>query len=127
MRSVFEFSDGNKMVNATQMIKAFPSKRINDFLRINSTKEYILLLEERYGNSRIAPQKEVLRVVKGGDAKDNLQGTWMDERLALKFAAWLHRPFEMWVYDHIHELLSTGETKIERPASNVLKSLRLIR
>lgn len=29
----FEFEDSNKMVNATEMIKAFPEKRMNNFLR----------------------------------------------------------------------------------------------
>lgn len=62
-------------------------------LRLKETKEYIQLLEERYGNSHIA-NREVLRVVKGGDAAEGLQGTWMDEKLALKFAAWLSPRFE---------------------------------
>lgn len=48
----FEFSDGNKMINATQMAKPF-GKRINNFLRMKSTKDYILLLESRYANQRI--------------------------------------------------------------------------
>jgi hypothetical protein len=70
----FEFADGNKMINATEMAKPF-SKRVNDFLRLQSTKEFIALLENRYGNSRIGFQKEVLRVVKGGDAYNSIQGT----------------------------------------------------
>lgn len=41
-----------------------------------------------------------------------LQGTWMDEKLALKFAAWLSPYFELWVYDRIEELLLTGRTEI---------------
>ncbi len=43
----FKFSDGNKLINATEMAKPF-GKRINNFLRQKSTQEYILLLEERY-------------------------------------------------------------------------------
>ncbi|MEM9849080.1 MAG: KilA-N domain-containing protein [Bacteroidota bacterium] len=55
----FEFTDGNKMINATEMVKVFPNKKINDFLRLKSTEEYVLLLEERYGNSRIADNQPV--------------------------------------------------------------------
>lgn len=77
----FEFADGNKMVNATQMAQPFKGKMVAGFLRLKGTKEYIQLLEERYGNSHIA-NREVLRVVKGGDAAEGLQGTWMDEKLA---------------------------------------------
>jgi hypothetical protein len=72
----FEFADGNKMINATQMAKVF-GKRINNFLRLPFTKEYILLLEKRYvdviynrksdmfrdANTRNGNKIEILRVV----------------------------------------------------------------
>ena len=54
----FEFADGNKMINATEMAKPFKGKLVADFLRLKSTQEYIALLEERYGNSHIAPPRE---------------------------------------------------------------------
>lgn len=122
----FEFSDGNKMINATEMIKAFPSKRINNFLRTQQSKDYILLLESRYAKKRNGENREVLRVVQGGTPE--LQGTWMDEKLALKFAAWLSPAFELWVYDRIQELLTTGKTEIptHRPPSDIISALRLI-
>ncbi|MEM6338428.1 MAG: KilA-N domain-containing protein [Pseudomonadota bacterium] len=123
----FEFSDGSRMINATEMIKAFPEKRINNFLRTKQTQQYILILQDRYAKKRIAdnqPIREVLRVVKGGLDQ---QGTWMDEILALKFAAWLSPYFELWVYDRIHELLTTGRTELKQtPSSNIVKSIRLI-
>ncbi|GJM34787.1 MAG: hypothetical protein DHS20C18_37880 [Saprospiraceae bacterium] len=71
----FEFSDGNKMINATEMAKPFKGKLVADFLRLKSTKEYIILLNERYGNSHIAHERETLQVIKGGDAAESLQGT----------------------------------------------------
>lgn len=120
----FEFSDGNKMINATEMLKAFPSKRMDNFLRLRGTKDYILLLESRYADVR---EREVLRVIKGGVPE--LQGTWMTELLALKFATWLDPRFELWVFDRILELLSTGKTELQQTptsASNVIKSIRLI-
>lgn len=121
----FEFSDGHKMINATEMIKAFPSKRMNNFLRRQQTKDYILVLQKRYAKKRIEGEKQVLRVVKGGER--GLQGTWMDEMLALKFAAWLSPDFEVWVYHKIHELLTTGKTELEtRPSQNIIRSIRLI-
>lgn len=122
----FEFEDGNNMINATEMAKPF-KKLVADFLRLKNTKEYIGILEnDRYGNSHIAKKKEILRVVKGG-ANLDLQGTWMNEKLALKFASWLAPQFEAWVYDRIHELLKTGKTEIENtPAQSIIKSLRLI-
>ena len=112
------------MVNATQMARPF-GKRINNFLRLPRTQDYIVLLKSRYAYMRNEKNKEVLRVIQGGTPE--LQGTWMDEKLALKFAAWLSPEFELWVYDRIHELLTTGKTELSiSPAQNIIKSLRLI-
>ncbi len=122
---IFEFSDGNKMINATQMAKPF-GKRVSNFLQNKETKEYISLLESRYWNSSIGSKRAVLRIVKGGNEKD-AQGTWMDEKLALKFAAWLAPVFELWVYDRIEELLKTGTTSITfHRDKNIFKTLRLL-
>lgn len=117
----FEFADGTKMVNATEMAKPF-KKRIDNYLRLKSTKDYILLLESRYSDVR---EREVLRIVQGGTPE--LQGTWFDEKLALKFAAWLSPEFELWVYDKIEELLKTGITQLEeRPATDLIRAIRMI-
>lgn len=72
----FEFKDGNKMINATEMAKSFPSKRINNFVRTQHTKDYILLLESLYAKKRNGENREILRIVQGGTPE--LQGTWMD-------------------------------------------------
>lgn len=120
----FEFEDGNKMINATEMAKPF-RKLVGHFLALKGSKDYILLLESRYRDSDNGVNKEVLRVVQGGTPE--LQGTWMDEKLALKFAAWLSPEFELWVYDKIEELLKTGKTELEiRPSQSIIKSIRLI-
>ncbi len=120
----FEFSDGNKMVNATEMAKPF-GKLVGNFLRLKETKEFISLLERRYSDVNIA--RDVLRVVKGGDAKEGLQGTWMDEKLALKFSAWLSPMFELWVYDRIQELLLSGKTEVKGfSPSGIIKGLRMV-
>ena len=51
----------------------------------------------------------------------------MDEKLALKFAAWLSPRFELWVYDRIQELITTGETRLKGiPPSGFAATLRLL-
>lgn len=122
----FDFGEGQKMVNATQMAKPF-DKPVSGFLRLQGTKEYVELLEERYGEQSLRMgemKKEVLRVIKGGSP--DLQGTWMDEKLALKFAAWLSAGFELWVFDRIEELLKTGETRIIGRDYSISHALRVI-
>jgi hypothetical protein len=121
----FEFADGNKMINATEMARPF-RKQIGHFLTLQGTRDYILLLESRYRDSDIGGMaREVLRVIKGGVPE--LQGTWMDEKLALKFAAWLSPEFELWVYDRIQELVTTGVTHLQGiPPSGFAATLRLL-
>jgi hypothetical protein len=89
----FDFSVNNVMVNATQMAKIFPNKRMNDFLSNDDTKLFILECLKS-GNSRY------LNVEKEQDLVNSKQksGTWMHRILALKFAAWLDPAFELWVY-----------------------------
>lgn len=121
----FEFADGNKMINATELARPF-RKQIGHFLALQGTRDYILLLESRYRDSDIGGMaREVLRVIKGGVPE--LQGTWMDEKLALKFAAWLSPEFELWVYDRIQELITTGVTRLQGiPPSGFAATLRLL-
>ena len=121
----FEFSGENNLINATQMAQAFPTKKVNDFLRLKNTKEFVVALETRYGNSRNG-KREVLKVIQGGTPE--LQGTWMDELLAIKFAGWLSPDFEIWMYERVRELLVTGQTSIPGvvPQSNVILGLRMI-
>ena len=120
----FEFEDHNNMINATQMAKPF-GKLVGNFLKSQHAKDYILLLESRYSKWNIGGSKQVLRVVKGGEPE--LQGTRMNEKLALKFATWLAPEFELWVYDRIYELLTTGKTELPtKPAQNIIQSIRLI-
>ena len=75
------------------------------FMNTDQTKQYISVLEEKYGSIDIP-----IVVVKNGG---NQPGTWAHQKLALKFAAWLNPEFELWVYDRVEELLRDGYTKLE--------------
>lgn len=103
----FELKDGKLMVNATEMAKPF-KKETTHFLLNKQTKEFIGVLDAKL---RIPS----LTVIKGG----NNSGTWMHQKLALKFAAWLSPEFELWVYDRIEELLEQGSTSIPKPTSTL--------
>lgn len=116
------------MVNATQMGKVF-KKKVDNFLRTEQTKEFIIALENKYGSkinaskfnfqvsymrldqsaneqdnggiSTIEISENILKVVHGG--RNN--GTWMHRLLALDFAAWLDAEFKLWVLEIIEEIL----------------------
>lgn len=106
-RITFDFGDGRQMVNATEMVKAF-GKRLDNFRRLKQTKEFIKTLKSVPSDLR---EREVIKVVKGGIPE--LQGTWVDDILALKLAAWLSPQFEIWVFTKIKELLTEGKVELD--------------
>lgn len=126
----FEINDDNSiMPNATKMAKCFIGKKVNDFLRLDSTKEFINVLENKYGlkiNSNCGDSRNYKSEINSNCGDSPLEtdfpdfqvsenilkitsgrygGTWMHELLALKFAAWLNPHFELWVYETIHKLM----------------------
>lgn len=102
----FDFSNGNLMVNATEMSKPF-GKVPKDFLRTNSAQEYIKAFSDR----RKCPSNEIIAVIHGDSG-----GTWFHQKIALRFAQWLSPDFAIWVDEKIEELLTTGKTELA-PAS----------
>jgi phage antirepressor YoqD-like protein len=117
--------DGEVMVNATQMAKPF-GKLTANFLQTQQTKDFITALENHYCNSNTdrygISHTKIVQVINGGTNP----GTWMHQKLALKFAAWLSPEFELWVYDRVEELLTTGKTEIT-PLSDAEMKLQVFR
>lgn len=104
----FELVNGDIMVNATEMMKPFPNKRMSDFMDSQQTKNFMeaCILN---GNSRfisIGKESDLVTSVKKS-------GTWMHRFLALKFAAWLSPAFEVWVFSTIDEILFGHFRRIE--------------
>lgn len=113
-RITFDFGDGEEMVNAAEIIKAFDDKRLRDFMRLKQTKTFIKALENSMNtakgeNSRL--WKKAVKSVRGGE-DPSLRGIWYEKRLALKLAAWLRPEFEVWIFSRIDELLRTGRTEL---------------
>lgn len=107
----FNEREGAVTVNATQMAKAF-GKRAGDWLRLDSTKEYLKALKNSQNadmHSGLFPDEITLvQVVNGG----NNRGTWMHEDVALEFSRWLSPSFAIWTNKHIKELLLQGRTAL---------------
>jgi len=114
----------NIWVNANEMARAIakfydvPAKPPKDFLKSDMILSYVNILEDRFNkrenqkeNRPIEKCSNVLRVVNGGD----MPGTWMHEKLALRFAQWLSAEFSLWVDDQIKELLTKGTVSIGLP------------
>lgn len=105
--------DENLMINANHMANPF-GKLTADFLRLDQTQDFIEVLDRKLNMGYPIIKKEVGRY----------GGTWMHEKLALKFAAWLSPEFELWVFDRIEELLTTGKTELPSSMPSHIDALR---
>lgn len=73
--------------NATEIAKQF-GKKPDDFLRLESTKEYIneITQDSQVGNSRF---ENLVRITHGG----KYRGTWLHKELAFEFFGWCSASF----------------------------------
>ena len=100
-------SGSTTLINATKMLECFPGKKMNNFLRNQTTKERIEALSRIEG----IPVSEILVVQKAGNKYN--QGTWMHEDLAIEFARWLDPDFGVWCNRKIRELFENGVVSLE--------------
>lgn len=123
-------------------------KKINDYLRLNSTGEFLKELcwdlnqefienpateSILYGTGVTGfPATEVRRIVENFNSLKllveinqggvpELQGTWGHELVALDLAAWAKPKFRVWVFKTVRRLLREGEVKLQ---GEVVKELR---
>ena len=89
-------------INLTQMCQA-NGKRIDNFLRLKQTQEYISTL----GDSL---RCEVLITVNGGATHE--VGTWGHPSLAINLARWISPQFAVWCDAHIFNLMTSGKTSL---------------
>lgn len=113
----FQLGNGDVMVNATEMAKAF-GKMPKDYLRTQSAQELINALSVRLK----CLTADLVKVVQGGD----IQGTWLHEDIALDFAQWLSVDFKLWCNDRIKELLKTGVTTISDEDEAIYNAMNIL-
>ena len=113
----FQMKDGTLMVNATQMGKAYGElKKPVYFLRSKGTRAFINVLKKELDNGENSHRSYIkVPYITVTEGRPSVRGTWMHERLALKYAAWIAPSFENWVYKNITELLKTGKVELDRP------------
>jgi len=103
-------------MNATEIAKHH-GKLIGNWTRNSSTDEYIAALKTRYAKTHNGKNQEFVMISQGG----SLQGTWIHQKLAIRFAQWLSADFAVWVDEQIETLLTTGKVEIEpRPETTAI-------
>lgn len=108
-------SENGLMVNANEMAKIF-SKKPNDYLRLDSTKEFFAAWQ---AENQTAGNPVVTKEGKNG-------GTWMHEDIALDFAQWLSPKFRVWCNARLRELMQHGITATGETLEKLIANPELV-
>lgn len=101
--------------NLNDIAKTF-GKRVDNWMRLKSTKDLIAAFESDPAYAGIPP----FIASKGGrnehpshlrDATSD-RGTWAHPDIAIDFAAWCDTGFRLWMYRQIRHLLQYGEVNL---------------
>lgn len=100
--------NGDGWLHATEIAERF-GKEPAQWLRLDSTKEYIERLSERMEKSNVG--KSHITLVKTRRGNTSTSGTWLHPKLAVKFARWLAVDFEIWCDEQIDALVRGDQAK----------------
>lgn len=98
-------------LHATEIAERF-GKEPAQWLRLDSTKEYIDRLSERMEKSNVG--KSHITLVKTRRGNTSTSGTWLHPKLAVKFARWLSVDFEIWCDEQIDALVRGDQANWEQ-------------
>lgn len=104
----FALTGNDVMINATEIIKCFPGKKINNFLRTDQTQSLIEQLKDEIISDTLKSASQLITVVKGNYKDGRPQGTWMHRKLAIAFAMWCSPAFYSWCLGKIDEIINKG-------------------
>lgn len=82
--------DADGYICLTDMIKYFPKKRLDNWIRLESTKDFIKVVEFNLNTSDVSGLKRRRGKYEGG--------TYAHELIALEFASWLSPEFKYKIY-----------------------------
>lgn len=83
--------------NLTEMCKTNPKKKLADYLRLSTTKEYFSGLEKSLEVDMGNPVSSVVITIQGSfSGISTSQGTWGHPEVAIDLARWISIPFRIW-------------------------------
>jgi KilA-N domain len=114
------FRQSDNYGSLTDMAQA-TSKRVNDWLRLKSTNEYLQSLNTVTG----IPVTDIVDVIQGGIPEE--QGTWAERKVCLRFAQWCNSDLAVQVDIWLEELLTKGFVSIQpmSPTQAIIQALQL--
>lgn len=111
----FELSNGDVMVNLTDVAKAFPSKNLSKIVNSKEIREYV----ERYAAITNVIASDLLQV-------ENGVGTWAHQKVALRVAQKLSPDFAIWVDSKLEELLTQGVATVSNDDEVIAQAMTVL-
>lgn len=99
----------DRYVSLTDMAQA-TGKRVNNWLRLDSTKSYLATLSRSAHLSA-----DQLVQVNESTGRNEDRGTWGHPKVSIRFAQWCNDEFAVWVDTQIDELMTTGKVELAKP------------
>jgi len=99
-------------INLNQMAQA-TGKRIDNWLRLQSTKELIAEFESQVASSDLRKQSPALITMTSGiQGQRGGGGTWAHPDIAIQFAQWCSPTFALQVSRWVREWVTTGRSPL---------------
>ena len=111
----FELSNGDVMVNLTDVAKAFPSKNLSQIINSKEIREYV----NRLAAIRNYIASDLLQV-------ENGVGTWAHQKVALRVAQKLSPDFAIWVDSKLEELLTQGVATVSNDDEVIAQAMTVL-
>lgn len=111
----FDFSNGDVMVNLTDVAKAFPEKNLSTIVNSKEIKQYV----ERLAAIKNFIASDLLKV-------ENGVGTWAHQKVALRVAQKLSPDFSIWVDTKLEELLTSGVATVSDDDETILHAMQVL-
>ena len=117
----------NAYFNATEIAKLY-GKRINDFIRLENTQEYLVIMGKYLNTVSNGNKIELVKTVRG----KHHSGTWLHAKVVLRLIRWLDTELEVAMDLFIQNLIvHSNQLKIERsntkihfkPLTDVIKEI----
>ena len=101
-------------IRLNDLIKFFPNKRVDNWMRLDTTKEFIKTIDKQLHHENNNFLNKAFYAIKGNSEEGILQGTYAHKYLAFEFLTWLSLEFKILVIKKLENLYNEPSLKIKQ-------------
>ena len=101
-------------IRLNDLIKFFPNKRIDNWMRLDTTKEFIKTIDKQLHHEDSNFLNKAFYSIKGNSEEGIQQGTYAHKYLAFEFLTWLSLEFKILVIKKLENLYNEPSLRIKQ-------------